>query len=258
MKLHDHEETFHELVAFTSGYKKIPERAVVRDYFITMVLLNLSSSPFKLQCVLKGGTSLSKCHGDSIRRFSEDIDLSVTHPIRLGKKKISDHLKFIETTLSEGFQTQIESENRNFRNKSSFLWKEEEENRIKLEIGFVDEHPDHSLQITKSYIQEYLEHRGLHEDAALYDLHSFEILAQDIHITFWEKLFALKHHAFERSLPRQVRHIHDVVTLYRHFRELIFSGKDELDKKTIQRVKKTTDSYYAKRSIERTIKMVDP
>ena len=54
----------------------LPEQAVEKDYWVTVVLQLLFDSELSGSIIFKGGTSLSKC-GGLIDRFSEDIDLAV-------------------------------------------------------------------------------------------------------------------------------------------------------------------------------------
>jgi len=99
MKLHEDIDVFEELIQLTSKYKNIPEMAIRRDYFITLVLLRLSQSEFADSVIFKGGTSLSKCYPNSIERFSEDIDLTFIPNEKLSAKKFSKVLKRIEKAL---------------------------------------------------------------------------------------------------------------------------------------------------------------
>ncbi len=76
MNLHLNNKDFEELINLTSNFFNIPSSAIRKDYFITMILANLSNSEYNEFVVFKGGTSLSKCYPKSIERFSEDIDLT--------------------------------------------------------------------------------------------------------------------------------------------------------------------------------------
>ena len=76
MKLSDNKQEFQELITLTVRWRKIPEDAVRKDYFIIVMLRQLEESKYADCCVFKGGTSLSKAYPDSIERFSEDIDLT--------------------------------------------------------------------------------------------------------------------------------------------------------------------------------------
>ena len=73
MNLYNHKKDFNELISIVAAFKNLPESAIERDYFIVLLLNNLANSEYINQCVFKGGTSLSKCHPNSIERFSEDI-----------------------------------------------------------------------------------------------------------------------------------------------------------------------------------------
>ena len=56
----------------------LPEQAVEKDYWVTVMLQLIFDSELRDHIIFKGGTSLSK-NGNLIERFSEDIDLSVNY-----------------------------------------------------------------------------------------------------------------------------------------------------------------------------------
>lgn len=66
-----------EAAATASGR---PAYLLEKDVWVVWALDVLFAQPFGEHLVFKGGTSLSKAHGDLIQRFSEDIDL--TYDIR--------------------------------------------------------------------------------------------------------------------------------------------------------------------------------
>ena len=77
-------EQFKEAVDIAGYQYGIMAQAIEKDYYVTMILRLLSQEmPF---IVFKGGTSLSKCH-NVIKRFSEDIDISIDTSISQGQKK---------------------------------------------------------------------------------------------------------------------------------------------------------------------------
>lgn len=63
--------SINQVVLTVSG---ITEKAIEKDWWVTLVLRALFTSKHKEHILFKGGTSLSKCFG-LIERFSEDIDL---------------------------------------------------------------------------------------------------------------------------------------------------------------------------------------
>ena len=133
-------------------------------YYIVQMMRNLQNSEYAEACVFKGGTSLSKCYPGSINRFSEDIDLTFISVEDMTNKKYSKALKRVEDTISAGFlMEKIEAEH-NDRNKSAFVWPENESKetcRVKLEIGSSVRPDPFSKRSMKTYIQEYLEEKGM-------------------------------------------------------------------------------------------------
>ena len=114
--------------------------------------------------MFKGGTSLSKCYPGSINRFSEDIDLTFIPVEDMTNKKYSKALKRVEDTISAGFLMEKIEDERNDRNKSAFVWPENESKetcRVKLEIGSSVRPDPFSKRSMKTYIQEYLEEKGM-------------------------------------------------------------------------------------------------
>ena len=66
--LHKHKEDFINAVNLASEYFHILPVIVEKDYYVTMILRELTERQGFV--VFKGGTSLSKCH-KAIKRFSE-------------------------------------------------------------------------------------------------------------------------------------------------------------------------------------------
>ena len=54
----------------------MPEIFVEKDYWVTLTLHRIFTSPLAEFVVFKGGTYLAKCHS-FIKRFSENVDLVV-------------------------------------------------------------------------------------------------------------------------------------------------------------------------------------
>ncbi len=87
MFLHKDKELFREVIISTAEKSGIVIPIVEKDYYVTMILKQLSMESH--ECVFKGGTSLSKCH-HIIERFSEDIDIAFSNKLTQGMRK---HLK---------------------------------------------------------------------------------------------------------------------------------------------------------------------
>lgn len=249
MKLHHDKDAFDSLASLTASMIGIPETAVRRDYYIVMMLQRLSQSVYAERCVFKGGTSLSKCYPESIQRFSEDIDLTFIPDDSTSKKQYDKALKGIEKIMSEGAHIKKIPEERNDRNKSSFVWFDDEDAKVKLEIGSSIRPDPFEVRELKSYIQEYLEKQGLEDVIQEYELLPVQLNTLCIERTFLDKVMAVKRHAICGTLGSKVRHIYDVVVLFKMPEIQTFLSNEKLLKELVQKTKETDSFYLEKRNI---------
>lgn len=242
MKLHEYHEEFKTLISIVASKLHVPESAVERDYYIVFLLKKLENSDYADKCVFKGGTSLSKCYPGSIERFSEDIDLTFLG-MDLSDNVCDKNIKRIENIITHGAQTDKIPEERSPRSKSIYVWFGNENNKIKLEIGSSVRPDPYSKKTFKSYIHEFLEELDEEEDIKKYELTSVTLNVLNIERTFIDKIMSVKRHAICGSLDKKVRHIYDVVRLFKlpNIQDFLLN-KSEL-KRLIQ-VTKETDSYY--------------
>ena len=252
MNLHEHKEEFEELIAIVADYIGVPADAVRRDYYIVQMMQNLQNSEYAEVCVFKGGTSLSKCYPGSINRFSEDIDLTFIPVEDMTNKKYSKALKRVEDTISAGFLIEKIETERNDRNKSAFVWPENESKetcRVKLEIGSSVRPDPFSKRSMKTYIQEYLEEKGMQDVVTEFDLQEVKVNTLDITRTFLDKVMSVKRHAICGTLPRKVRHIYDVTVLLDRSDIQDFLNDTERLKQLLKLTKETDSFYLQKRNI---------
>ena len=249
MNLHENKKDFKELITIVASKRNLPESAIERDYFIVLLLSNLENSEFVSQCVFKGGTSLSKCYPNSIERFSEDIDLTFLGMDK-SNKYCDKHIKRIESVMTNGFNTEKINSDRNDRNKSMYVWFDDYDKKIKLEIGSNVKPDPYSSKTLKSYIHEYLE-ENLPDYVDQYKLKSVTLNVLNIERTFIDKLMSVKRHAICKKLSEKVRHIYDVVKLFNMQEiKMFLEQKEEL--KRIIKITKETDTYYlTKRNISK-------
>ena len=95
---------------------KLSGQSIEKDWWVTIVLNALFSSPFAAHLSFKGGTSLSKCW-NLIERFSEDVDIAIDREFlgfggELSKTQISDKLRrascsFVRNTLKKELEKQL-------------------------------------------------------------------------------------------------------------------------------------------------------
>lgn len=261
MKLHNDQEAFHDLIALTATMIGIPEAAVKRDYFIVMMLQKLAKSVYADRCVFKGGTSLSKCYPGSIMRFSEDIDLTYIPDDETSKKQYDKALKGIEKVMSDEAYVQKIPEERNDRNKSSYVWFDEvdkEGTKVKLEIGSSIRPDPYEERELKTYIQEYLESHHMDDVVKEYDLESVKVNTLCIERTFLDKVMSVKRHALCGTLDKKVRHIYDVAVLYNRPDIQLFLGKKEELKNLLEKTKQTDSFYLEKRNVSDRYNPVGP
>ena len=76
MKLHDSPDVFETIVLRIAEREDIRSDVLEKDYYVTLLLKELSLKQNELKAYFKGGTALYKALS-SINRFSEDIDLTV-------------------------------------------------------------------------------------------------------------------------------------------------------------------------------------
>ena len=244
MNLHLHSKEFKELISIVANKMNLPESAIERDYYIVILLYNLSNSEYASQCVFKGGTSLSKCYPGSIERFSEDIDLTFLG-MNKSDKFCEKNIKNIEKIITQNFNTRKINEERNARNKSMYVWFDDEQNKIKLEIGSNVKPDPYSTKTLKSYIHEYLE-VSFPEYIEKYNLKSVTLNVLNIERTFIDKLMSVKRHALCGTLKSKVRHIYDISRLFK-LPEIQTFLKNKIELERWIKLTKETDSFYLRK-----------
>lgn len=246
MLLHEHPTDFKDLQELTAEYIGIPAVAIERDYYIVMMLEKLAQSPYANNCVFKGGTSLSKCYPGSIERFSEDIDLTFLPQEEMGNKQYDRRLKQIEKAMTSGFRLEKITGERNDRNKSAYVWfndKNGANGRIKLEIGSSIRPDPYRPMPVKTYVQEFLEAKGMLREVDEFGLSQVTVNTLAIERTFLDKVMSVKRHAICGSLMEKIRHVYDVTMLFprEDIQEFL---NDKVELKRLLEITKQTDSFY--------------
>src|SRR6218665_508378 len=235
------------VIDYTQG---IPEKAVEKDWWVTLTLKALFTGKYKDYIVFKGGTSLSKCW-KLIERFSEDIDIAL-NPEAFGVS--------YETDPSKSFVTNLKKKGCRFTSEEL---KQDLEDQFK-KIGI----PEGMLEITAEPISDgvpdkdpqtlFVKYKSLYEPSAYladhvkievsvrsqnepsssvpiqsligeathvnkdaYKEDSFEVVSVEPHRTFLEKLFLL-HEEFLKpdkakiKAQRMSRHLYDIRKMMNH------------------------------------------
>ena len=100
MNLHSNKELFHKIIKEVSDSLGLEKEVILKDYWVTNCLQNLSKDSIREYCVFKGGTSLSKTTS-FVKRFSEDIDFAIKIE-GLSASKVKSVITKLERILSNG------------------------------------------------------------------------------------------------------------------------------------------------------------
>lgn len=227
MKLHHDQTEFKDVVQAASEHLAIREVFIEKDYWVSLILKNLSESALKDKVVFKGGTSLSKAH-KLIDRFSEDIDLAVVKDPSLTGNQIKNLISKIEKDIvSDPFTVDADfksSKGSKFR-KTGYRYPRIVEasdyghatDRIILEINsFANPSPCRLIKI-QSYVGEFLSLKN-QDTVKTFELAPFEVLVLNIERTFVEKLMGLARISIIddsewTELKSRIRHFYDIFKL---------------------------------------------
>ena len=230
MKLHANTQEFTELISLTATHFSILPEFIEKDYWITLILNNLSKSTHANSVVFKGGTSLTKGYR-IINRFSEDIDIAILDEKLTGnalKTKIRKIEKAITADLTEIEEPGVTRKGSVYR-KSLFQYPSNInsrlvnniQKRIIVEINsFANPYPFVQQKIT-SFIAEFLSATNQAEAIQEYGLQQFVLNILDKRRTMLEKLVSLIRFSFSENPSREL------ASKIRHFYDLYYLTKDE-------------------------------
>ena len=221
MTLHTADQKlFSDTIRATSEHLGINQVFVEKDYWITLVLNQLSKSEYANKAVFKGGTSLSKAFG-LINRFSEDVDIAVITEAGKSGNAIKDMIRSVEkeitTDLNEVTLEGITSKGSRFR-KSVFEYASIDSrnmsNRLIVEINsFANPFPNQEC-IIKSFLYDFLKATDNEKYVEEYSLQPFTINVLKKEQTLLEKLVSLIRFSFAEdavpSISSKIRHFYDL------------------------------------------------
>ena len=209
--LHENREEFENAVNLASKHFHILPVIVEKDYYVTMILRKLSEDQGFV--VFKGGTSLSKCH-KVIKRFSEDIDITIDSKLSQGQmKNLKASIKKIAAELGLSIPNIDET-----RSRRSY-------NRYVLEYQSVLPKPDDAVQTAvlmgtsfaevsfptvvlpvHNYIGDMMIEEAPEELENFY-LNSFDMKVQGLDRTLADKIFAICDYYMQGKVKKHSRHI---------------------------------------------------
>ena len=229
--LHKDKEEFINAVNLASEYFHILPIIVEKDYYVTMILRELSERQGFV--VFKGGTSLSKCH-KAIKRFSEDIDITIDSKLSQGQmKKLKEVIKDIAAELGLAIPNIEETRSRRSYNRyileyQSALSEPDDavQSAVLMETSFAEvSFPTVILQV-HSYIGDMMT-KEAPDELENFHLELFEMKVQGLDRTLVDKVFAICDYYMQDRVKKHSRHIYDIykllqiVPLTEEFRALI-------------------------------------
>ncbi|MEO6686041.1 MAG: nucleotidyl transferase AbiEii/AbiGii toxin family protein [Dyadobacter sp.] len=242
MRLHENKELFTDAISITAEYLSLPEIYVEKDYWVTLTLQRIFTSPLAEFTVFKGGTALAKCF-DFINRFSEDIDLVLLKDATLSPNQLKERLKKISNAVSE-FLPEIETEG--ITNKKGMIRKTahsysrnfegnfgQVRDLIILESSWLGSSEPVIKGVISSFVYQMMQDRGQKVLAEEYALEPFEVSILAPKRTFCEKIMSLVRFSYSENpiidLRNKIRHIYDLHQLLKQDDISAFFDSGEFD-----------------------------
>lgn len=225
MMLHEDRKSFEEIVIQTSKHFNIEASIIEKDYYVTIMLKELSKRIDKM--IFKGGTSLSKCY-HLIERFSEDIDLNIEtlkHPTDSERKRFCNSIR--DSIVDFNFELLNPDKIRSRRDFNRFIIdynsifnnKNLKSSLIIETAVFIRSFPCVEKEVS-SYIYEYMKLKGYDEAIKVFGLEPFLVRVQSLERTFIDKLFAIADYYLCNEKSEHSRHLYD---LYKIKDNIIFN-----------------------------------
>lgn len=215
--LHENREEFTNAVNLASEYFHILPIIAEKDYYVTMILRELSERQDFI--VFKGGTSLSKCH-KAIKRFSEDIDITIDSKLTQGQmKKLKESIKAIAGQLGLSIPNIDDTRSRRSYNRyileyQSVLSEPDDavQTAVLMETSFAEVSFPTVVLPVHSYIGDMMAEEAP-EALENFGLEPFEMKVQGLDRTLADKVFAICDYYMQDRVKKHSRHIYDIYKL---------------------------------------------
>lgn len=210
MYLHETRGVLSQLVRTTAQKYRMSEPYVLKDYYATMMLKELTSRNPDL--IFKGGTCLSKCY-KAIDRFSEDVDLGL--PYEHATEGMRKAIKQAVVASAEGMGLIIANldatRSRRDYNRYDIPIRGTHDFLI-VETAVMTPACPFETKPLQSFVGQLLDEQGRDDLLQLYELEAFNVRANSLERTFVDKVFAICDYFLDSSgiPPRQSRHIYDL------------------------------------------------
>jgi len=239
MRLHKDKDAFQALLSTISEKTGIREDIIEKDYYLTLLLSELASWQSELPAYFKGGTALYKAIG-SLKRFSEDIDLTVEVQDcskSQGKKRLE--------TAANGYTSlpRTSDKTREINAKGSITSVYEYQPVTKIDAddtlqrfgyvkveatSFTVSEPVESLVVAPLlYSEATSEQRSILRDS--FDVFPFEVKTIKMERIFADKILAAEFYYQRQMLIDMAKHLYDLTLLMNTKRiAALLARRDEL------------------------------
>lgn len=221
MNLHSDKPAF-QLVADSISKKYFVRRDVLeKDYYVTLLLKELSEKDHQAYAYFKGGTALYKALR-SVRRFSEDIDLTVyiedCPTASQAKKRLENAtLKFSCLERGKILENHRGSITCEYLYESMYVLDKEDAlqrfGRVKVEAtSFTVSEPTDRIMITP-HLYELAAEEQQKIMREVYGVGPFEIETISLERIFIDKVFAAQFYFERRDYSDVAKHVYDLTVL---------------------------------------------
>ncbi|WP_418790860.1 nucleotidyl transferase AbiEii/AbiGii toxin family protein [Phosphitispora sp. TUW77] len=223
MKLHLDEPAFETLLLDVAGRTSIRADILEKDYYVTLLLNELADKQKEIPAYFKGGTALYKALG-SIRRFSEDIDITVAvdNCSNSQAKKQLDKAANGYSSLQRDSEDP-DDENRKGSRTSIYHYKSvvdvdiddtlQRFGRVKIEAtSFTVSEPFEPMAIAPLIYEQATEEQK-QILGSVYDVCSFSIITIKLERIFVDKVFAAEFYYQRQEYFDVAKHLYDIVVL---------------------------------------------
>jgi hypothetical protein len=223
MRLHENQQLFTDAISITADYLNLPEIYIEKDYWVTLTLQRIFTSPLAEFTVFKGGTALAKSFS-FINRFSEDVDLVLLKDPDLSANQLKERLRQISNTVSK-FLPEVETDG--ITNKKGMIRKTahtysrnfegdfgQVRDLIILESSWLGSSEPLITTMISSFIYQMMNERGQKAFAEEYGLLPFEVPILSPTRTLCEKIMSLVRFSYTETpvadLRNKIRHVYDL------------------------------------------------
>jgi predicted nucleotidyltransferase component of viral defense system len=265
MYLHENDFEFQNFIQIIKERKNIDADIIEKDYYVCMVLKELSQNQEYLKAYFKGGTAVYKIL-DTMNRFSEDIDLTVevikeasnnSNRTRLKKSALGYKIPGLE--LEKDKTKDVKQSITAYYKYSTFFENEENQlhraGEIQVEATSFTVSEPIELNIIEPILYKFATEKEKEILTKEFDIKPFEIKVQKLERIFVDKLFAAELYYEKQMYVDLSKHLYDLTILFKTKRiKDLFNNKEEFEK--IVKYKRE-EEIYRKGGVDKNIQIKD-